>query len=135
MASLVATIGYLLVSVATKAVGSGSSSSTSTYRTITSAGSVSVLSTDSILLLQKSPSGASTINLPASSARSGKTVTIKDLTGDANTNHITIVPSFGETIDGLSASAAVANGIALIDVDYGSKSLFPLTSGGWYVLP
>jgi hypothetical protein len=103
------------------------------YRVITGAGSVSVLPTDNILLLQKSPSGASSILLPASGARAGLPITIKDLTGDANTNNVTIVPLGAETIDGFSAADAAANGVAVIDVDYGWKRLFPLTSGGWYV--
>ena len=110
------------------------SAAISSYRIITAAGAVSVLNTDLVLLFQKSPSGASTVNLPASAARVGAPVIIKDLTGDANTNNITVVPSGSETIDGFSASAAAANGVAVISVDYGVKRLYPLTSGGWYVL-
>jgi hypothetical protein len=103
------------------------------YRTVTSAGAVTVAPTDVVILLKKSPSGASTINLPASAARGGAPISIKDLTGDANTNNVTIVPAAGETIDGFSASAAAANGVAVIDVDYGFKRLYPLTSGGYYL--
>jgi len=110
------------------------SAALSTYRIITAAGTVNVLSTDVILLLEKSPSGPSTINLPASATRQGTPVIIKDLTGDANTNNNTIVPSGSETIDGFSASAAAANGVAVMSVDYGSMTLYPLTSGGWYLL-
>jgi hypothetical protein len=105
------------------------------YRLITAAGAVSVLASDDILLFQKSPSGASTINLPTSATRAGSPVIIKDLTGDAHTNNLTVVPFTGETIDGFSASAAAANGTAVISVDYGFKSFYPLTSGGWYVGP
>ena len=104
------------------------------YRTVTTVGSVSVLTTDFVILLNKSSSGASSIQLPNSAVRNGVPVTVKDLTGDANTNNITFVPSIGETIDGLSATAAAANGIALIDIDYGAKTLYPLTSGGWYTV-
>ncbi len=103
------------------------------YRTITTAGIVTVLPTDNVLLFNKSPSGTSTINLPASATRSGAPVSAKDLTGDANTNNITFVPLSGETIDGFSASAAAANGVAVVDVNYGFKKLFPLAIGGWYV--
>lgn len=108
------------------------SAALTTYREITTAGSVDVLSTDVVLLFDKSSSGASTVNLPASATRAGAPVIIKDLTGDANTNNITIVPSGTETIDGFSASAAAANGIAVVSIDYGSMWLVPLTSGGWF---
>lgn len=110
------------------------SAALSSYRVITTAGAQNVLATDVVLLLQKSPSGASTINLPTSATRVGAPVIIKDLTGDANINNITIVPSGSETIDGFSAAAAAANGVAVISVDYGIKRLYPLTSGGWYLL-
>lgn len=106
----------------------------STYRVITAAGAVSVLSTDIVLLFEKSPSGASTINLPASATRGGVPITAKDLTGDANSNNITFVPFSGETIDGFSASDAATNGAALININYGSKTLYPLISGGWFVI-
>lgn len=106
----------------------------STYREVTAAGAVTVLPSDVTILLKKSPSGTSTIQLPASATRGGLPVTIKDYTGDASTNNDTIVPAFGETIDGFSASAAAANGVALISVDNGFKTLYPLASGGWYLL-
>ena len=108
--------------------------STDIYRIVTTAGTVNVLPSDVTILLKKSPSGASSIQLPNSATRGGAPITIKDLTGDANTNHITFVPAIGETIDGLSAAAAAANGVAVIDVDYASKTLYPLQSGGWYVV-
>lgn len=102
------------------------------YRIVTSAGAVVVQPSDTVILLQKSPSGASTIDLPLSGSRNGIPITVKDLTYDANTNNITFVPASGETLDGFSAAAAVANGVALIDVDGGFKTFNPLTSGGWY---
>jgi hypothetical protein len=110
------------------------SSALSPFRIITTPGAVSVLSTDVVLLFEKSSSGASTVNLPTSATRQGAPLSFKDLTGDANTNNITIVPSGSETIDGFSAADAAANGVALISNDYGSMQLYPLTSGGWYVL-
>lgn len=110
------------------------SSALSPYRIITTPGAANVLTTDVVLLFQKATSGASTVNLPTSATRQGAPVTIKDLTGDANTNNITIVPAAGETIDGFDAADAATNGTAVISVDYGSKQLFPLTSGGWYIL-
>jgi hypothetical protein len=110
------------------------SAALSPYRIITTVGAASVLATDVVLLFEKATSGASTVNLPASATRVGAPVTIKDLTGDANTNNITIVPAAGETIDGFSAAAAAANGTAVVNVNFGAIQLYPLTSGGWYVL-
>lgn len=103
------------------------------YRTVTTIGAVTVQPTDVVILLQKGASGASTINLPNSAIRAGVPVTVKDLTYDANTNNITFVPAMGETLDGFSAAAAVANGVAVIDVDGGAKTFWPLTAGGWYL--
>lgn len=103
------------------------------YRVVSAAGDVTILSTDSIILLDKSAGAPTNIVLPASASRQGVPVTVKDLKGDANTNNITFVPALGETIDGFSAADAVTNGLALVDVNYGKKQLFPLTSGGWYI--
>ena len=108
-------------------------SALSNYRTVTTVGVVNFLATDTILLLKKSSSGASTVNLPLAASRGGVPVTVKDLTGDANTNNITLVPAGSDTIDGFSAAAAAANGVAVIDVDYAWKTLYPMTSGGWYI--
>jgi hypothetical protein len=104
------------------------------YRIITTTGAVAPISTDVVILFQKGASGSSSYTLPLSSTRGGAPILIKDMTGDAATNNITIIPATGETIDGLSAAASAANGIALIDKDYGSRLLFPLTNGGWYVV-
>lgn len=103
------------------------------YRTITAPGDVAVASTDLVILLNKTVGAATAIDLPASSSRNGLPVTAKDLKGDSNLNNITFVPASGETIDGFSAAAAAANGAAVIATDYGKKTLFPLTSGGWYL--
>jgi hypothetical protein len=105
----------------------------SSYRTVTATGAITVSPSDVVILMQKTLSGASTLQLPTSASRGGVPLKIKDLTGDANTNHITIVPAFGETIDGFSATAAAANGVGVIDIDLGVKILNPLLNGGWYV--
>ena len=105
------------------------------YRIVTTPGTVSISSSDYVILLQKGASGASTIQLPQASIRNGAPIIVKDLTGDANTNNDTFATYSGETIDGFTASAAAANGLAVIDIDYGSKELYPLASGGWYTRP
>lgn len=105
---------------------------TSTYRLVTAAGDVTILSSDVTILLNKTVGAATNIVLPTSASRNGLPVTVKDYKGDANTNNITFVPNGTETIDGFSPAAAIANGVALIDINTGKKTLFPLTSGGWY---
>ena len=108
-------------------------SSVNSYRVITAPGSVTVLPTDATIIFEKTSSGASSILLPVSSSRGGAPVSAADLTGDANTNNITFVPASGETLQGFSASQAATNGIALIDTNGGSKTFYPLVSGGWYL--
>lgn len=104
-----------------------------TYRVVTAAGPVTIGPSDVTILLNKTAPAATNINLPASASRNGVPVTVKDYGGVAQANNITFVPAAGETIDGFTASQAAANGAALINVNYGKKTLFPLTSGGWYL--
>lgn len=101
-------------------------------RTVTASGDITVLATDQIIKVNKTVAAPTNINLPTSASRNGVPVMGKDLKGDANVNNITFVPAAGETIDGFSAAAAAANGVALIDVDYAAKTLFPNVSGGWF---
>lgn len=103
-----------------------------TYRIVTAAGDATVGPTDTTLLLNKTAGATTNVLAPTSATRNGVPVTIKDYKGDANTNNITFVPNGAETIDGFSPAAAAANGTALIDINYGKKTFFPLTSGGWY---
>lgn len=107
---------------------------TTNYRIVTASGDVTVLSADNTIIMNKTVGAATNINLPTSASRQGIPVTVKDLKQDANTNNITFVPASGETIDGFSATAAATNGVAVISIENGSKTLYPLTSGGWYTL-
>jgi len=102
------------------------------YRIVTAAGDVTVLAGDTTILMNKTVGQATNIALPTSASRGGVPLTIKDYKGDANINNITFVPSGTETIDGLSPAAAITAGIALIDTNYGKRTLFPLLAGGWY---
>lgn len=104
-----------------------------TYRIVTAAGNVAVLATDLVILMNKAVGAATSIVLPPSVQRNGAPLTVKDLKGDANANNITFVPDGVETIDGFDAATAAANGSALIDINYGKKTLYPLTAGGWYL--
>jgi hypothetical protein len=105
---------------------------TSVYRIVTAAGDVTVVPSDVTILMQKTVGAATNINAGTSASRLGVPLTIKDYKGDAFTNKITFVPSAGETIDGLSAAAAITAGIALIDTNFGKRTYYPLVSGGGY---
>ncbi|MDR3487103.1 MAG: hypothetical protein P4M05_19625 [Bradyrhizobium sp.] len=109
------------------------SASSGIYRSVAGGGNIIVLSTDRTILVSSGESAPTSIILPASSARQGSPLTVKDLQGNANSENITFVPYTGETIDGFSASASAANGVAVIDQNYGKKTLYPLTSGGWFL--
>ena len=65
-----------------------------TVRVVTAAGAVTVLSTDTVVIVRKTAGAATTVNLPAAPAI-GKYYYIKDGKGDANTNPLTIVPNSG----------------------------------------
>jgi hypothetical protein len=78
-------------------------------------------------LLWVDTSTAVTISLPTGASRAGRTLQIKDITGNANVNNITLDPQPAETIDGLDPM--------LIDVDYGGVTLYPKPAGGWTTQP
>lgn len=85
-----------------------------------------VISTDRVLLCDFP--GAGTINLPTSASRAGLPVTVKDVSGNASTNPITVVPPGAETIDGLASIAIVAN--------MGAATFVPFNDGvgtGWFI--
>jgi hypothetical protein len=104
-----------------------------TYRLVTAAGSVTVTGADQSILLNKTVGAATDIVLPTSATMTnGQPITVKDYKGDANTNNIRFVVSGVETIDGFSQATADTNGTSKIDINFGRKTLYPLTSGGWY---
>lgn len=79
---------------------------------------------DSFLLVNRA--GVVTINLPTGASRNGYPLTIKDTSGAAQTNNITIDGNGAENIDGLATIT--------IDVAYGGYTLYPVT-GGWVIKP
>lgn len=123
------TKAYNTISLATFAA-----SGLNSYRIVTAAGDVNVAPGDVVILMNKLVGAATNINLPASAARNGLPLKVKDLKYDANANNITFVPFDGETIDGFSGAAAAANGVAVIDINGDDKTLNPLVNGGWYVV-
>lgn len=65
--------------------------------------------------------GPVTIAMPLSAARNGRVLAIKDISGDARTNNITVTFTGGQTADGLSPF--------LIEVDFGGVVLNPGAAG------
>lgn len=82
------------------------------------------LADDSFILV--SFAGAVTINLPSAASRSGYPLVIKDISGAAGTNNITINRDGTDTIEGATSIA--------INTDWGGWHLVPV-SGGWVVRP
>ena len=67
-------------------------------RTVTSGATIAMVSTDDVLIVNKTTGSATTVTLPASPTK-GMRVVVKDAKGDAATNNITVQPAAG-TIDG-----------------------------------
>lgn len=103
-----------------------------TYRMVTVAGDVAVAAGDTTILVNKTVGAATNIILPASASRQGVPIKVKDYKQDANTHNITFVLAGTETIDGMLQAAADTAGLSKIDINGDEKTLFPLTSGGWY---
>lgn len=82
------------------------------------------VSTDAFLLVNDAAPVA--INLPTAASRSGFPLSIKDISGAANTNNITITPNGADTIQGLAS--------LVISDAYGGYLLYPVT-GGWILRP
>ena len=94
------------------------------HRTITAAGAVTVLTTDSRILINKTVGAATSVVMP-SSVTVVSPILVKDLKGDAATNNITITFTGGQLADGLAS--------VVISVNYGAYWFNPLSSGGWYL--
>ena len=70
--------------------------------------------------------GAVTITLPTAQLRAGRTYTVKDESGAAASNNITVATEGSETIDG-SATDVIAE-------DYGSKTYYS-DGSNWFTVP
>lgn len=82
------------------------------------------LAADSFLLV--SSSVAFTVDLPLASSRNGLPLVIKDISGNAHTNNITINRNSTDTIEGATS--------IVINTDWGGWHLYPVT-GGWVIRP
>jgi hypothetical protein len=76
-----------------------------TVRTITTSFTVDTTTSDYYILCNQS--APLTITLPAPT--SGRTLVIKDISGTANTNNITVAPHASEMIEGLTASKVLSS--------------------------
>lgn len=86
-------------------------------KTIVSTATYTVLSTDYILRVTRTSTGACTITIPTALITAGIPVlTIKDVGGNAGTNNITVNTEGAETIDG--------NASVILDVDNASINLY-----------
>ena len=94
-------------------------------RAVTSAGVVTIVASDDIVLINKSVGEATQVNLQASADR-GRSLKIVDLKGDAATNNITLTPNGSETI--------IGNATYVISTNNGSIEIFPRPDGqGWFI--
>jgi hypothetical protein len=81
-----------------------------------------VLQSDAVLYVDTS-GGSVEIDLKPSASRAGLPLTIKDVTGNAAANNITIKPSGAETIDGYTNANPL-----LVSANFGGFRLNPRTS-------
>ena len=98
--------------------------SASPAQTVDSAAGDYSVTTETMLLVNKTVPAANNVVLPTSLSRSGVPLIVKDLAGNAATYAITIKAFGTEKIDGASQYQIVAN--------YGAVKLVPLSSG-WFV--
>jgi hypothetical protein len=83
------------------------------------------LLTDRILLVNTS-AGAVTINMPPAATRTGLDIEIKDDTGNAGANPITVNGNGAETLDGFAAYP--------IDAPFAAVKFLPKVAGNWDVI-
>jgi hypothetical protein len=87
-----------------------------------------VLQTDTAIYIDTS-GGAVEIDLQPGINRLGVPITIKDVTGHANTNNITIKPNGSDTVDGYTNANPL-----LVSANFGGFRLNPIT-GGYAIAP
>lgn len=74
---------------------------------VTAAGTYAALTTDCVIVINKTVGAATTVNL-SSTLQTGRVVIIKDGKGDANSNNITVQGN-GKNIDGAASTVISTN--------------------------
>lgn len=117
--------GAIIATDVQEALEALSSTAQAVVPTPVAASPYDVLSTDSLLYVDTS-AGPVSINLQAAAARLNRDLSIKDISGNASTNPISVVPSGAEKIDNLAPYP--------INADYGGVHIKP-TADGYTVVP
>jgi hypothetical protein len=86
-----------------------------TQQVVVNPGNVTVVGSDSLIVLNKAVGQPTSVQLPPAASKIGR-VKISDWKGDADTNNITILPAAGEMISGL-AQWVIAGSHASITLD------------------
>ncbi len=115
-------IGY--VNGVTSAIQTQLNTKDAIQKTIVSISSNVTLTANAIHLV--STAAARNVTLP-SAPSTGTQLTIKDVTGSADVNNITIVRAASETIEGVAASY-------VMDMTYQSVTLISDASGNWWII-
>lgn len=93
-----------------------------------SAASYNALGTEFVIGTTRPATGAATINLvAANTVPAGYYLSIKDESGNAAANNITITPNGADTIDTVAASVTITT-------NYGTRVLYSNGSTGWFLL-
>lgn len=95
--------------------------------TVTSAMSPYLVQNTDTLLWVDTSLGPVEIDLSTGASRAGRTLEIKDITGNAAVNPITLDPQPAETVDGMDPYP--------IDINFGGATLYPKPAGGWTTQP
>lgn len=82
-----------------------------------------VLDSDDILLV--STASARTLTLPTAAIK--RIIIIKDVTGTANTNNITLDPAGSDTVEGLTANK-------ILQTDFGAWTIVSDGGTAWYFI-
>lgn len=99
------------------------------FRVVTSNADSNFLATDTVLLINKTVGGATSVVLPASpllSATYTRVIVIKDMKGDAGTNNITLDAGSGSLINGQQT--------LVMDANYGTTMLIGMSATQWGTL-
>lgn len=119
-----ATWNAIFIDIAAALTLLGQQSPVQAPRVITSTGNITVAATDFVIEIQAS---VPQIQLPASSLKSYPVRIIGAATGIFSSHNSQILPSGGQTLSGAASLT--------LTTDYQTVELYPLSTGGYLVLP